>query len=59
MTKKSIKFYISNEARKNLLKKAQELGFDRISPFLEHLAFQDFCLLDTNLKKVLRNLELK
>jgi len=60
--KKTIKVYLEIEDINELKQKAQEVGIDGrawLTRYLEILSKEDIAILDQNLKKVLRLIDLK
>jgi len=60
--KKTIKVYLEIEDINKLKQKAQEVGIDGrawLTRYLEILSKEDIAILDQNLKKVLRLIDLK
>lgn len=57
--KKTIKIYLTEQQKKQLLEKAQQSGFSgraSLTRFIEKIASEDICFLDDNLKKMLKAL---
>lgn len=60
--KVEIKIYLTPEAKKRLIEKAEahgHIGRGSLSHFLEWLSYEDIAILDSNLKKVLKVLNFK